>query len=172
MEVFYVLKDNPTTKHGTYSKSLNGRKLCSGNYTNGKRTGNWEFYNYNGSIDQVVNYDSFTLAKNTNEKNSSPNPVLLGGMQMFYYVIGNTMNYPSDARRKGTQGRVYIKFTITEDGFPTNFEVSEGIGDGCDEEALRTFQSIGFEFFPALNEQGERISSTMTLPVIFKLTSY
>lgn len=171
-EVFYVLKDDPTIKHGTYTKSLSGKAVCSGTYTIGERTGDWQFYNAKGNIEQIVNFDTFTLTKNNSEKNLSPEPVLLGGFPMLYHFIGGTMKYPKDARRRGTQGKVYVKFTITELGIPTNFEVTEGIGNGCDEEALSVFQTIGLEYFPALNEQGEPVSMEMILPVIFKLADY
>ncbi len=168
-EVFYVLKDDYQTKHGKYTKYLGDMMVCSGTYDSNERTGNWEYYNSKGGIEQIVNYDTYQLIQNNNPKNVSPEPVALGGMQIFYTYIARTMKYPARARKKGTQGKVFVKFTINPDGSTSNFHIEEGIGDGCDEEALRAFQTIGFEYYPALDSNGNQISSTITLPVIFKL---
>ena len=63
IERFYVLKSSPEIKNGPY-KAIFRRKtvIASGNYTNGKKTGIWDFYDTDGKRSQTFNYDdnSFT----------------------------------------------------------------------------------------------------------------
>lgn len=58
IERFNVLKSNRSIRNGPY-KALFKRKIviASGNYTNGKKTGIWKFYNTEGKLAQTFNYD-------------------------------------------------------------------------------------------------------------------
>ncbi len=168
-EVYSVLKSDKSVKHGAYTKTLGGKKLVQGNFSNDQRTGEWKYFDANEQIAQVVNYDDFTLTSNIDPKNSSPGSVLLGGYPQFYRIVAHTMKYPAEARRRGTQGQVHVKFTVNENGTASNFQVVQGIGDGCDEEAVRAVKTSGIEWFPAVDENGEPIKNEVTIPIIFKL---
>jgi protein TonB len=45
--------------------------------------------------------------------------------------------YPTQARSNGTTGTVYISFVVEPDGSLSNIKVEKGIGDGCEQEAMR-----------------------------------
>lgn len=60
-----------------------------------------------------------------------------GGYEGFYKLLSKNMKYPQIARRNMTQGKVFIEFTVGKLGEVTNIKVIKGIGDGCDEEAVR-----------------------------------
>jgi len=64
-------------------------------------------------------------------------PLPEGGYEGFYKLLSKNMKYPKAARRNTTQGKVYIEFTVGKSGEVTNMRVIKGIGDGCDEEAMR-----------------------------------
>jgi len=80
-EVYYVLKSNPTIKHGEYQKFYNdnikvsgfydndkqdslwieyswsGKTEAKGKYKQGQKIGVWEYYGYDGQIEQKYDYD-------------------------------------------------------------------------------------------------------------------
>ena len=61
-ERFEVLKTNREVKNGAY-KAFFRRKtvIADGNFTNGVKTGTWNFYNREGKLNQTYNYDNKTL---------------------------------------------------------------------------------------------------------------
>jgi protein TonB len=58
------------------------------------------------------------------------------------YVDGKNHRYPEEAQKNRIEGKVVIQFIINEDGTPSDFEVIEGIGYGCDEAALEAFKKM------------------------------
>lgn len=76
------------------------------------------------------------------------------------------ISYPVEAKEKGIEGTVYVKFTIEEDGSMTNPEIVKSIGGGCDEEVLRVVQELRWS--PG-RKDGKAVSTSFVLPVMFKL---
>ena len=68
-------------------------------------------------------------------------PEFPGGMAAFYKFVGDNMDYPSQARRMGIEGRVYVQFVVDKDGSVTEVTAVKGIGAGCDEEAERVLRT-------------------------------
>jgi protein TonB len=64
-------------------------------------------------------------------------PTPIDGYSGFYKWVGKNLNYPSQARRMGIEGRVFLQFVVEKDGSLTDIKVIKGIGGGCDEEAKR-----------------------------------
>jgi periplasmic protein TonB len=94
-------------------------------------------------------------------------PEFPGGMQAMYKWLGKNLKYPSQAKRMGVEGRVFVSFVVGKDGSIRDIQVLKGIGAGCDEEAQRVIQSM-----PAWNpgKQGGRpVSVKYNLPLVFKL---
>lgn len=90
-----------------------------------------------------------------------------GGMQAFYEYIGKKLKYPAQARRMGTEGKVFVQFVINKDGSISDVVAIKGIGAGCDEEAVRIIQSS-----PAWSpgkQRGKSVKQRMVLPITFKL---
>lgn len=86
--------------------------------------------------------------------------------EMLAHIYDN-LNYPQLAIDSEIEGTVVVRFMIGLDGNPLALEVTEGIGYGCDEEALRVVSTLRFN--PAKNECGEDIVSTMSLFIKFRL---
>lgn len=95
-------------------------------------------------------------------------PEPLGGMQAFYEYIGKNIKYPEEAARIGTEGRVLISFVVDKNGSLTNIEAVEGIGHGCDAEAMRVIRSSP-KWQPGLLD-GQPVNVKIVLPITFKLT--
>ncbi len=94
-------------------------------------------------------------------------PMPIGGDLALYKYIDNTITYPSVAIKNNTQGKVTIMFVVEPDGSLTNFKVIKGIGDGCDEEALRVLQSAPRWIPGKLN--GKIVRTYVTRPIAFKI---
>jgi periplasmic protein TonB len=90
-----------------------------------------------------------------------------GGLKAFYEYVGNKIKYPAQARRMGTEGKVFVQFVIGKDGVLTDVKVVKGIGAGCDEEAIRIVQSSP-PWKPG-KQRGKPVKQRYTLPIIFKL---
>lgn len=92
-----------------------------------------------------------------------------GGMAAFYKYVGDNMDYPSQARRMGVEGRVYVQFVVDKDGTITEVKAVKGIGAGCDEEAERVLRASP-KFKPG-KQRGRPVKQRMVLPIIFKLSN-
>jgi protein TonB len=90
-----------------------------------------------------------------------------GGLGAFFRYVGDHIKYPSQARRMGIEGRVFVEFVIGKDGTLTDVKVIKGIGGGCDEEALRVVESSP-PWTPG-KQRGKPVRQRLTLPIIFKL---
>lgn len=90
-----------------------------------------------------------------------------GGMEAFYKYIAENMYYPSEARRAGKEGRVFIQFTVDIDGSLIDVEAVKGVSPELDEEAIRVLKSVE-KFEPGV-QRGKAVKVRMVLPIIFKL---
>jgi protein TonB len=78
---------------------------------------------------EVAEEDTFRIAEFM--------PLPEGGYEGFYKLLGKKMKYPSKAQRNHTQGKVFVEFTVDKTGSVSNVKILKGLGDGCDEEAMR-----------------------------------
>ncbi len=95
-------------------------------------------------------------------------PTPMGGLANFYKNISHTLLYPTQAREKGIEGKVYIQFVIQTNGEMSDFKVIKGIDDAVDTEALRALMQIDTRWRPAI-AKGEIVKMKMTIPIVFKL---
>lgn len=71
-------------------------------------------------------------------------------------------------KENGTQGRVIVSFIVNVDGTLDEIKVSRGIGDGCDEEAIRAVKGMP-KWTPA-TMAGKPVRIACSLPINFGLT--
>ncbi|MDA3906018.1 MAG: M56 family metallopeptidase [Bacteroidales bacterium] len=94
-------------------------------------------------------------------------PEYIGGTETMYEFIGNNIKYPDEAKKEGTQGRVFVTFIVEKDGQISNVEILRGIGGGCDEEAMRVIKNMP-NWTPGL-QRGEPVRVQYRLPIKFAL---
>ncbi|MBX2970532.1 MAG: energy transducer TonB [Cyclobacteriaceae bacterium] len=90
-----------------------------------------------------------------------------GGMSAFYEFVSRNIKYPAQARRLGTEGKVFVEFIVEKDGSLSSFTVIKGIGAGCDEEAVRILQ-LSPPWTPG-KQRGQPVKQRMVLPIHFKM---
>jgi protein TonB len=93
-------------------------------------------------------------------------PVPPKGMKGFTRYLINNLTYPKAAREAGTQGMVVLTFVVTSEGKIESVEVLQGIGYGCDEEAIRVITQSG-TWSPGIKD-GKAVATRMNFPVNFK----
>ena len=89
-------------------------------------------------------------------------PELIGGIGGLQQKI----NYPEMARKAGVEGRVIVQFEVTKEGNVANPRILQGIGAGCDKEALRVVREAKFK--PG-KQRGKPVRVKMSLPITFSL---
>ena len=115
--------------------------------------------NYLFSDSAQVNTHFFTTVESM--------PEFPGGKKGLSEYFSKTLTYPRQARNQGIQGTVYLRFVIRTDGSVTDVFVVQGIGGGCDEEALRAIQSMP-HWTPA-KQNHQNVPVLITIPVSFRL---
>jgi len=81
--------------------------------------------------------------------------------------IKSQLKYPEEALKLKISGQVIVEFIIDTTGAVTRPSIKQGIGTGCDEEALRVVSSM-----PAWNpgkQDGKAVPVRMKVPIYFQL---
>ena len=81
--------------------------------------------------------------------------------------IKSELKYPEEAAKLKVSGQVMVEFVIDTAGAVTHATIKQGIGAGCDEEALRVVTSM-----PKWNpgkQDGKAVPVRMKVPIYFQL---
>lgn len=93
-------------------------------------------------------------------------PQFPGGDRGLIDYLNLNIKYPNQARQNGIEGRVIVSFIVEPDGSLSNVSVKNGLGYGCDEEAIRVIQSMP-QWEPG-QQRGNPVRVAYTLPINFK----
>src|SRR5690606_22080315 len=85
----------------------------------------------------------------------------------FNRMVHNNIKYPQSALYNRTEGVVVVGFTIDSRGKLQNLKIIKGIGNGCDEEALRVL-TIPAKWLPAM-QNGYPTDEEIEYSITFKL---
>ena len=143
---------NKGKRVGTWKGIILNKYRFEESYKNGNLIGG-TLYADNG---ENIAYDQF--ARYPEPKN---------GMGTFYKFVGANMKYPTDARRYGVQGRVFVQFICDKEGSLIDVKVIKGIYPSCDAEAERVVRKAK-KWNPGLM-RGVPVKVRMILPITFKL---
>jgi len=94
-------------------------------------------------------------------------PEYQGGEKAMQEFIFNNLVYPEKAQREKAQGRVFVTFTIMDDGSVQDIKVREELHPLLDAEAVRLVKKMN-KWQPAL-KNGKAVSSNYVLPIVFRL---
>lgn len=72
-------------------------------------------------------------------------PQFKGGPKELTKFIYSNLRYPKDAFEAGIEGTVYLEYDIDYLGNVVATRVLQGLGHGCDEEAIRVVQLMKFD---------------------------
>ena len=94
-------------------------------------------------------------------------PQFEGSVDGLKKWLAQNMNYPQEAIQKKEEGRVVVKFVITENGSVTQPIVTTSVSPSLDNEAIRLVSQMP-KWIPA-SQNGQPCSIEYTLPIRFKL---
>ena len=94
-------------------------------------------------------------------------PQFPGGDRALYLCIAKELHYPLLAKHEGVEGKVKVEFVVTKNGKVTDIQVINGIGYGCDAEAIRVFKLLP-DWIPG-KKNGIPVNVRVTFPLVFKL---
>lgn len=179
-ELYSVLKGHPKLKHGDYRRLQKKTILESGQFDNGKKIGQWNYYNDEGKIEQTYDYSIQKIIVNNNgrqfsdykiiNQESEPEtlPIFIGGRSRYDRFINDNLIYPKESKSEGIEGRQFVIITLSENGHIIESKIYRSITPEIDNEALRLISELPEEWLPAVHNN-RNISVTFALPVLFKL---
>jgi Ca-activated chloride channel homolog len=91
-----------------------------------------------------------------------------GGESAMKLFIEKTLVYPEEAKTAGISGKVYVQFTLGENGEISDVTVTKSLGYGCDEEAIRIVKLMTKLWTPT-KESNVAVSSIQTVIIKFKI---
>lgn len=94
-------------------------------------------------------------------------PQFPGGTQELMAYIAKHLKYPEIAQENGVEGRVFIRFVVSETGAVEEIEVLRSLDPYCDKEAIRVIASLP-NWIPG-KQNGRNVPVFYTLPIIFRL---
>lgn len=95
-------------------------------------------------------------------------PEFPGGVDSLYKYLSLNVIYPHKAIVEGTEGRVIMKFIVSETGALENIEVFRSVSKELDEEAIRVIKAM--PKWKGGRENGKPVAVVMTLPVEFEIS--
>ncbi|MGV3612764.1 MAG: energy transducer TonB [Fluviicola sp.] len=92
-----------------------------------------------------------------------------GGMAALQKYIAENLIYPETAKESGLQGKCFLQFVVSENGYISDVKVKKGVTDcpECDKEAIRLVK--GMPKWKPGEINGRSVNSVFSLPVSFKL---
>jgi len=93
-------------------------------------------------------------------------PRFHGGKEALSKFIGENIRYPAEAIEAGVEGKVLVGFDIDDNGKVHNITIINGIGHGCDEEAMRI---VGLLQYQKVKNRGRRVLVHSKINIPFKL---
>lgn len=126
------------------------------------------------SITVQLDYVAPDFVVITSDKNLIYNNVeevatYIGGMDAFRNYMKSNLKYPPLAIKNGTEGKVVVSFVIELNGKLADIKIMRGIGDGCDEEALRLIRKTSRKWMPGKNKN-IAVRTRYAIPVYFDLS--
>lgn len=148
--------------------------LEKGKVVNGFRDSTWQYF----SEDTLKFIEEFTAGRFLTGKAFHKGKEIIyhqrevqaqypGGIGAMYKFLQRTVRYPGYAKRKGLQGRIFVKFIVDKDGTLSDITILKGVTESLDEEAMRVIRAMP-RWIPG-SLRGLRVKSQFVLPVAFKL---
>ena len=94
-------------------------------------------------------------------------PQFPGGDAELIKFISKNLRYPQTAFFNNVQGKVILRFTVSEAGKIGSVEVVRSLDAECDKEAVRVIKALP-DFIPG-EQNNKKVAVWYTLPIMFKI---
>lgn len=89
-----------------------------------------------------------------------------GGQDALRKFVKENLRYPQEALLHRVEGKVFLKYEVNDKGKVYYALVVNGIGYGCDEEAIRIVKLLQY---PSQINKGVRINTKFKIAIHFNL---
>lgn len=96
-------------------------------------------------------------------------PEFVGGFDSLRTYIQKSLRYPVSARKKGIEGRVFVSFVVTKEGYVVDPAIAKGVDAEMDKEALEVVSNFP-KWIPG-RQKGEVVDVKFVVPINFKLAN-
>jgi len=93
-------------------------------------------------------------------------PKYAGGSKALDSFVKANLQYPPEALVNKIGGQVLVSYSVDDQGFVVEANVLNGIGFGCDSEALRLVKMLRYE---AVKNRGINLITNMKIAINFNL---
>jgi TonB family protein len=94
-------------------------------------------------------------------------PEFPGGQEAMQEYLANNLKYPENAINRGVEGRVFVTFVISKEGYVTDVKVAKEVDSDLDAEAVRVVSEMP-QWTPG-KQKGIAVNVSYTVPIHFKL---
>lgn len=151
-----------------------------GNFNNGMKDGIWVNFT-NGEPREIILFNignelssrDLEVLDPIESKDAEGKPLIdklasfPGAQQGWMNYLNQTLEYPRDAKRKGHEGDVFLKFVITKEGYVIAPKLMRSPAFSLGYEALRVV-SVSPNWIPA-ESKGKAVDSFLQLRIAFAL---
>jgi periplasmic protein TonB len=95
-------------------------------------------------------------------------PEFTGGEEALRKYLAENTHYPTIARENGIEGRVFVRFVVTDRGSVDQVSIARGVDPNLDAEAIRVVRSLP-KWKPG-KQRGEAVNVWYTVPISFVLS--
>jgi TonB family protein len=95
-------------------------------------------------------------------------PVFKGGEAGLLQYIAENTRYPENAKTKGIQGKVIVRFAVEADGSVDKISILKGVDPELDMEAIRVVQTLSKFEKPGIKD-GKAVAVWFMIPINFTL---
>jgi periplasmic protein TonB len=154
----------------------NGQLQKDIDYKDGKKSGQLLTYWENGMSKRIDFFENDELiegkcfgsdGQEIDHFDFVKSPEFPGGKEAYARYLIRQTKYPSKARKMGIEGRVVVRYTITEYGTISDIEIIQSVTDELDKEAIRVVKNMP-KWEPGM-EEGEAVRVTLSIPIWFRL---
>ena len=157
----------------------NGQLSVHEEYVHGKRLGEMRLYYENGKLKRRAQYgESGTSTGECFGPEGQAVPFFEfeimprysrgdGGFMAIVQAISSNVKYPRDALKAGAEGRVFVKFVVTERGEVAGVEVVKGIVPSLNLAAMQAVR--GLRAFTPGQQDGHAVAVSFTVPITFRM---
>lgn len=89
------------------------------------------------------------------------------GLDAFYKELQKNLDFPKEWLEEGTEGKLYLQFTVTAKGDVKNIEIDKSFDERFNQFTIEAFQKTDVIWLPA-KVDGKVVSQRLTLPIVFK----
>ena len=94
-------------------------------------------------------------------------PVFPGGDAALLKYLGENTTYPENAKKNKIEGKVILRFCVTEKGSINKISVLQGVNPEIDAEAIRVVSTLP-AFIPG-KQNGKAVPVWYMVPITFAL---